>query len=138
MRIHPITIGLLAASLVGCGRGGPRTYPVKGVVQLTSGDVKLLAGSHVEVALIDDPTVRASGEIREDGSFKLQTRHNGDTISGVRPGTYQARIILADDDQANLRRAASALALRFRDFKTSGLSLTVPATEAIVLTISDR
>src|SRR5438034_8880223 len=58
-------------SNLGCGAGGPRTYPVQGKVELAGADVKLLAGSHVEFALAADPRVRASGEIQEDGSFKL-------------------------------------------------------------------
>lgn len=137
MRIHHALIVLLAASLAGCGRG-PKTYPVKGIVELTNGEVTLLAGSQVELASLDDPAIRASGEIRADGSFKLQTLHNGDTIGGARLGNYQARIILADDDQANLRRASQAVAPRFRDFKTSGLTVTVPAGEVVTLTVSDR
>ena len=73
-------------SNLGCGAGGPRTYPVQGKVELAGADVKLLAGSHVEFALAADPRVRASGEIQEDGSFKLQSNHAGGILDGTREG----------------------------------------------------
>ncbi len=141
MRIRHLAIILLVAgslSIVGCGRGGPKTHRVNGLVEHTSGDVELLVGSTIEVALVGDPSVRASGEIGENGYFKLQSLHNGATITGAREGTYQARIILSDDDRAKLRQAAKAVAPRFRDFKTSGLIVTVPASNEVTLTVSDR
>ena len=44
------TLGPLLGFL-GCGSGGPVTYPVRGKVELAGGDGRQLAGSHVEAAL---------------------------------------------------------------------------------------
>lgn len=131
---HAATV--LALGLFGCGPGGPRTYPVKGAVELVEGDVKQLAGNHVEAALTTDPSVRASGEIQPDGSFRLETIHAGTILKGAREGQYQVRIILADDDPASLRRRYATLATRFLRFQTSGLSLQVPATGDLTLKVS--
>src|SRR5689334_4028766 len=114
-------LGLLGA--LGCGRVGPKTYPVQGKVELASGDVRELAGSHVEAALAGDPAVRSSGEIRPDGSFSLQTLHAGVILKGARQGEYQARIILADEGGGRRRRP---LDQRFLQFGTSGLTFRVP------------
>jgi hypothetical protein len=99
-------VGLAAA--LGCGPRGPKTYPVRGKVELAAGDVTQLAGNQVEAALEGDPTVRASGVIQPDGSFALETLDTGVTRKGAREGNYQARIVLADDDPAGLRRRCTA------------------------------
>src|SRR5438045_3743874 len=65
-------IGMSLVAVFGCGRGAPKTYPVKGFVQHADGKIEDLAGSHVEAASTSDPTVRASGVIQKDGSFKLE------------------------------------------------------------------
>jgi hypothetical protein len=74
------TLGVL-----GCGPGGPRTYPVRGRVAAAAGDVTPLAGNYVEAALATDVTVRASGVIQPDGSFTLETLHAGALLRGA-PG----------------------------------------------------
>src|SRR5262245_52307772 len=114
---------LVALASAGCGPGGPKTHPVTGKVELAGGDLSHLAGSHVEAALTGDPTVRASGEIQPDGTFTLETLHRGTVLKGAVEGSYQARIVPSDDD----RRARTAVALRFQQFASSGLSFEVPA-----------
>jgi len=81
---------------VGCGSAGPTTYRVNGKVELVGGEVKHLAGHHIEAVLTGEPTVRASGEIQQDGSFTLETLHAGVILKGAREGNYQVRIILSD------------------------------------------
>src|SRR5687767_9565768 len=100
--------GLLGA--LGCGPGGPKTYPVRGKVELSTGDLAPLAGSHVEAALASDLDVRASGEIQPDGSFTLQTLHDGKILKGAREGSYKARIVLTEEDSKSRRQAAKAVA----------------------------
>jgi hypothetical protein len=135
-------IGMLALAasglLFGCGPGGPKTFPVTGQVELVGGEIKLLVGSHVEAALESDATIRASGQIQEDGSFRLQSLHQGATKAGAREGKYKVRLILADDDQANLKQARKAVPPRYLNFATSGLSVTVPPTGEVALTIAPR
>ena len=122
----------------GCGSSGPATHPVRGQIQLGSGDAALLAGHSVEVALETDPTIRAYGEIREDGSFALETLQAGELQTGALEGKYLARIVLSDDDPVQSRRVAAAIDTRALDFKTSGLSIQVPATGAVTLPIVRR
>jgi hypothetical protein len=129
---------LLIIALSGCSRDAPVTHPVKGAIVLTSGDVKLLAGSHVEAALTGNSTLRASGVIQDDGSFTLETLHAGESYRGARSGKYQVRILLNDDDPKARRHAAKSIAPRYLDFKKSDLTLEVPATSPIVLTLSAR
>jgi hypothetical protein len=126
------TLGVL-----GCGPGGPRTYPVSGKIDLAGGDLSALSGGYIDAALREDPTVRASGEIGPDGGFTLQTLHAGVVRQGAREGTYRLRIIL-DDTSASKRRARRAIAPRYLRFETSGLSLQVPAESAVTLRAAAR
>jgi hypothetical protein len=125
---------LVAAAASGCGRGGPRTHPVTGKVEIDGGDLSRLAGSHVEAALAGDPSVRASGEIGPDGRFTLETLHNGDLRKGAVVGSYQARIVPSGDD----RRAAKAVARRYQQFASSGLTFDVPSKGEVTLRVTAR
>jgi hypothetical protein len=123
---------------IGCGSSNPLTHPVQGRVQVSGGDAALLAGHSVEVALETDPTVRAYGEIREDGSFSLESLQAGEIQAGALEGTYLARIVLSDDDPERSRRVAATIDARALDFKTSGLSIQVPAAGTVALSIVRR
>lgn len=143
MRVSKIGVALalvVAAGLgaFGCGQGGPRTYPVRGKIDLAGGDVSALAGSYVDAAHEGDPNVRASGEIRADGSFALETLHEGAIRRGAREGAYRVRIVLSDDDPATKKRARQAIARRYLSFETSGLSLKVPAESDPVVKLAAR
>src|SRR5688572_30500176 len=91
-------VALALLGLAGCGGGGIKTYPVRGKVVLADGDVKELAGSHVEFMLESDPLVRSNGIIGPDGSFQMETLHEGKILRGAPEGTYKARIIPGDPD----------------------------------------
>ena len=134
---HAMILSLTFFAL-GCGRGGPRTYPVHGKLEITGGNVAQLAGSHIEAAIANELTKRASGVIRDDGSFTLETPHAGATIGGARAGAYLVRIVLSDDDAPARRRAAQAIAARYLDFQTSGLTFEVPASGPINLYATAR
>lgn len=131
-------LGLAALlGVLGCG-SGPKTYTVRGKLELTGGDVQALAGHTLEAMSESDPTVRASGVIQPDGSFTLETLHAGAVYKGAQEGTYQARIILADDDKEAMRRARAALNARFLQFKTSGLTFKVPPEGEVTLKVAGR
>lgn len=140
LTVRPALVLVIAGhlGLLGCGPGGPTTYRVKGQVELIGGEVKLLAGHHVEAVLASDPTVRASGEIQQDGSFTLETLRAGVILKGAQEGTYQVQFILSDDDRENWSRAMQALAPRFLDYRTSGLSFQVPADGNVTLQVAPR
>jgi hypothetical protein len=121
----------------GCGgSAGPKTHAVNGQVQLAGGDVKDLAGHSLEAALGTDLTVRASGQIQEDGSFSLETLQAGVLHSGAVEGAYRVRIVLSDDDPEARRRAAQALHPRFLQFDSSGLSIQVPNNDPVTVVLS--
>ncbi len=132
-----IIIPLLSINL-GCGQRGEKVHTTRGIIDLTDGDVAVLAGSHVELALQSDTNQRASGSISNDGAFTLETIHSGVVLKGVREGIYRAKIVLADDDRAGLKLAKAAVSQRFLDFKTSGWTVRVPSDGTITLTASKR
>lgn len=134
VRATVVWIGLLA----GCGPDGPTAHPVSGRVELAAGDVGQLAGSVVEASSVADPTVRASGEIQPDGSFRLESLHAGVVRTGVLEGRYRVRIVPNNEDGPTRKRAARAVAPRFQKFEASGLTLTVPADAAVTLAVAAR
>jgi hypothetical protein len=123
--------------LAGCG-DSLKTYPVSGKVVLTDGDVSQLAESYVELALTTDPELRASGTIGPDGSFWLQTQYQGKLYKGTPEGTYQARIILGDEFEQTRPRRGRPVHPRFLDFKKSGLTVQVPTSGDVTLTVTRR
>ncbi len=133
-----VVAGMSLAAVPGCDVAAPQTYEVRGKVVLAGGDVRQLAGGHVEAALADDRRVLASGEIREDGSFELGTVYAGKVLSGARKGEYQVRIVLSDEDSGSRRRKGRVVAPRFAQLKTSGLSFQVPGNSEVVLHVAQR
>jgi hypothetical protein len=128
----------IGLSLTGCGPDGPTMYTVSGKLDLTGGDVGLLAGSTVEIKSDSEPSVRAAGEIRADGRFQLESLHSGVMRRGAMSGSYRVRIVLADDDAAARKRAAKAIDRKYLKFDTSDLTLQVPATDDVVLKLAAR
>jgi hypothetical protein len=124
--------------ILGCSSPGPTTYPITGRVELAEGQSGLLSGHHVEIVLSTDPTIRAAGVIQPDGRFTLETIHSGTLHLGAKEGTYQARVVLSDDDPESRKQATKAIAARFFQFSTSGLSIRVPTKEEVTLQLSRR
>ena len=112
--------------LTGCSQSGPSVHPVKGQIQL-GGDATPLAGHTIEVALASDRQVRASGEIRPDGNFQLESLLEGKIRRGALEGKYVARLVLADDDLRHKQATVAGIDPRYLQFESSGLSLEVPA-----------
>lgn len=136
-----LAAALLAAAVglfAGCGPDGPKLHPVTIKVVVDGGNVADLAGSTIDAMVEADPTVRASGTIEADGTVVLETLHSGKIRKGAQEGTYRARIILADDDPETRRKAAKAVAPKYRDFKTSDLSFQVPPPGEVTLKVTPR
>ena len=116
-----------AASVAGCGAGADHIHPVSGkFVVENGGDVSAVAGHIVETRLESDPLVRSSGQIADDGSFRLETLHQGEIVDGAAAGTHVARIVLSDDDKEKQARDAKRLGPEHRDFDKSVWKIEVP------------
>lgn len=130
-------VGLV--TLVGCGgSNGPKTYAVKGKLDLAQGDIGALSGHNIEVVLENNPLVRAAGQIQDNGVFTLETLADGVIRKGALEGTYRARLVVVDDDAESKRRAIEAINPRYFQFEDSGLSFRVPAQEVVTLQVSAR
>lgn len=122
--------------LVGCGKSteaekGPATEPLRGKVVFTKGgDAKSLYDkqARIEFESVEQPGVHAMGAIEEDGSFTVSTITEGGGSMGVVPGTHRVRIELEENAQ-------KLVAPKFLDFKTSGLTVKVPATEEVKIEV---
>lgn len=123
-RKHLWVVGL-ALLAAGCGRDG--SHRVSGIVFVTGGPVADLAGSTLEVALENDRTVRGFGLIEPDGRFELEALQNGAIRRRLPQGTYLVRILPNEADDDARERAEQAIAPRYLDFASSGLTFSVPA-----------
>jgi hypothetical protein len=139
-RIGAVVVAAVASwSATGCGPDGPKMHTVRGRVEVAGGDAKHLAGANVEAALDSDPTKRASGVIEPDGTFTLETLHEGKILKGAQAGSYKARIVLSDDgDRESKRQQRTAVHPRFFKFETSGLAFQVPPNGDVVLQVSPK
>jgi hypothetical protein len=120
--------------LCGCSAKGLKTHPVQGKVELKDGDIAILTGSYVELMQEADPLVRASGRITAQGSYAIQTLHEGKVLSGAPDGKYKVRIVLGDEsDEGVPKRKGNPFHPRYLDFDKSGLSFTVPSGDYSVV-----
>src|SRR5262249_61713310 len=55
-------LGMLNSA--GCGPSGPKTYPVRGRVEVAGGDVRHLAGANIEAALESDRSEEHTSELQ--------------------------------------------------------------------------
>jgi hypothetical protein len=81
--------------------------------------------------------VRASGEIKPDGNFELESLLDGKIRNGALEGKYLARIVLSDDPESR-RTAAATINPKFLKFDSSGLTFEVPAKEPVQLQVLRR
>jgi len=131
-------VALTALGMVGCGLGGPKTFPVKGQVQLPGADINVLAGHSLQIIKENDPLVQAYAEIKPDGSFALETYDKGAFREGAFEGKYKARIVLSDDNLEARNRAAQIVPSPYLQFDTSDLKLEVPAKGDVTLPLVRR
>ena len=139
IRLTSFTFGFqVIAFAIGCGGHNVKTHPVQGRLNVKNGNIALLAGHTIEVALDADPKVRAAGVIQDDGTFELETVQGAAVLKGALPGAYKARIVLGDDDPAKRNGALKAFDPRYFNFEKSGLALAVPSPDSPSLTILRR
>lgn len=120
----------LSVSLAGCSSQAVKTHPVSGKVEIKDGDVSILTKSSVQLQSESDEFVLPSGNIDASGQFVVKTIYQGKMLPGAPAGKYKARIILADEsDEGVPKRKGNPIHPRFLEFRTSGLSITVPSSE---------
>lgn len=134
----------LAVCLLGCGDSAPRTHPVEGkiVFKAKGGSMRPLIGGRVRLQSMTEPGLFALGEIEDGGAFSVGMIHKERPLAGVPAGQYKVRIELpdsddGDDDDRNVRRKPGRAVLhpKYRDFDKSGITVTVPTTGEVVLTL---
>lgn len=96
------------AVVPGCSSGFPKTYPSKGKVVFKGG--KPVKGGVVELESVKDPTMRAIGDIEEDGTFKLIAFKDGTERQGAVEGEYKVFVEFARGEQEDSRRQRLAVA----------------------------
>ena len=82
-------IGLIVLVAAGCSSsaGLPQTYPAGGSVVYKDGSP--MKGGTVEFSTSSDPLLRVVGQVREDGSFTLNTIKDRTRAAGAPEGEYQ-------------------------------------------------
>ena len=123
-------VGLIA----GCGGedvAGPPTMPVKGKIEFTKGGkVQDLANNSIiiEFQSVEQPELKAFGEILEDGTFTMTTQVDGKGKPGLVAGPH--RVCLNADESA-----ARFVSPRFLKHETSGITVKVPPEGELVIKI---
>ena len=119
-----ITVALVVAGLVGCGKAGLLpTYRTTGTVVFRDG--KPLEGGTIIFESVDHP-VSARSVIEPDGTFRLSTYDEGD---GAVAGLHRVAIsppmdMTVDRDEVRTRRVIHP---RYTDIEASGLEFEVSA-----------
>jgi hypothetical protein len=131
-RIRLTFAACLTLALAGCGTKDD-AHAVAGTVAWAGGD---LGGHMVEVTLATDETQRGFGTIGPDGKFSLERLVAGKTAPGLPPGTYHARLILADEGDGQTKKPK--VPTRYLNFKTAGWSLQVPPPADVTLSVAAR
>jgi hypothetical protein len=129
-------LSAVITSLAGCGPSGPKTYPVSGKVVMDKPDSqKLLDGQGIEFMSETEPTTRAFGQLKADGSFTVTTLRLGLTAAGAIEGKHKARlqINMGEDDDGRPRKKKWLINRKFTQFETSGWEITVPVSGEVIL-----
>ncbi|MBC8871426.1 MAG: hypothetical protein H8E44_18540 [Planctomycetes bacterium] len=85
-----VCAALTAAAIAGCGSSGPKTIPVSGKVTIGGKPAK---GCRIDFHPIDKSNQVASGQVGNDGSYKLYTGITG--TPGAMAGKY--KVVLVPD-----------------------------------------
>lgn len=128
--VLPLAV-LIGLAMLGCGSKpleGPATVPVKGKVVFTkNGTVDSIVerqGS-VEFESVEQPGVKAVGDIEPDGTFIVRTLVPGGAKPGAVPGQHRVRLYLDE-------RAQQLVAPQFLRFDKSGIAVTVAEPQSDV------
>jgi hypothetical protein len=132
--------GLAVAAIVllplaGCNSApaGPPTHPVRGRIEFVrGGTVEQLNNVQATIVFqsVEDPSLRAYGEILEDGTFSLGSTKEGVPLSqpGVVAGEYRGWLAI-DEEHRHL------VAPEFLRAEGSNISFTAPAAEEVVVKV---
>lgn len=127
----PASLCLLAG---GCGGGaaiGPETVTLQGKIEFTKGGSVARLADHsvaVEFQSVDQPEVKAFGEILEDGTFTMTTQLEESGKPGVVPGAHRVRLN-ADDSGARFVHP------QFLTFEKSGIRVNAPSNGDVILKV---
>lgn len=131
---------LLLAGAVGCGGGSEEkppfeTFPVTGkiVIKDAPGLVSRLERGKVWLQSASNPNLKVIGAIGDDGSFALATLTEERAWPGAPAGKYKVRIEPPLDDERQPQ--AGLIDAKYLDYDRSGMSITVPASDEIVLEV---
>ena len=122
---------LVGMTLLGCGSKpleGPPTVPVNGKVVFTkNGSLEPIVDRQgaIEFESVEQPGVKAVGDIQPDGSFTVSTLVQGGAKPGAVTGQHRVRLLLDD-------RAQQFVAPQFLRFDKSGIAVTVAEPQSDV------
>ena len=125
-------LAFVVVATVGCSPQGLQSLDGKVLYQ---GGEFVFAGDTIELRSSADASLHAFGEIKPDGTFKVDTLEDGKVVVGAKLGKYEARIVISDDDYDHKKLAAKSINKKYLRFETSGLNVTVPSS-GVKLTIS--
>lgn len=126
-----VPVALVGLALTGCGTKGiegPSTVPVTGKVVFTkNGNLEPIVDRQgaVEFESVDQPGVKAIGDIQADGTFTVSTLFDGKAKPGAVPGQHRVRLNLDE-------RAQQYVAPQFLQFDRSGIAVTVAEPQSNV------
>ncbi len=121
---------LLLCIAVGCNSSEFKS--LRGKVVLPGEIDFQFAEDVIELRSKSNPQQFAFGEIQSDGSFEVQSLEKGEIVNGARPGAYEARLVIADDDYSHKKFASQLINKRYLQFESSGLSIDIPG-DGVVL-----
>lgn len=130
-----LLISAVIVALAGCGSS--ELYTLEGNVAFQDASDFRFSGDVLELRLKGNPLQRAFAQIEPDGAFRIETLEDGKVASGAKPGVYEARIVISDDDPQHVKLASKAIHRKFTRFETSGLTIEVPSPH-VVLRIAAR
>jgi hypothetical protein len=118
-------VGLILASLAGCGDGQPKPVTVTGkVVYKSTGEpATLLAGGYICLQSVSDPENKPTGRINDDGTFFLGTTVGEKNLGGVTPGEFRVRVV--PPQNAAGRTTRGLIEPRFVSFDKSEIRVTI-------------
>ncbi len=114
---------------VGCGTPEPAVHRAGGTLKLADG--KSPAGCIVEFSSQAGETkgVNAQGEVGADGTFTLKTTLNGKEKEGAVAGPHIV-VVIPPPASSSGGPPPPAVAVKYMDYKTSGLTFDVKPGEA--------
>ena len=89
-----VLFGFAVLSVLAAGCGGvklPKTYPAGGSVLYKGGQP--MKGGAVQLTSEQDKELRVTGQIKEDGSFELETLKDKKKAAGAPEGDYQVIVL---------------------------------------------